>query len=565
MANRRDPAEDRRLFGDLLIEAGIVSRVGLAAGLEEQRLRGGRLGYALLKLGAVTPAALHLFLKDAGAFLCPDLLRVMRTSPAVDLIPARLAHFYGMVPVQVEGDSLVLAVATADSPALVPAVSALTGLRVDPIVCPPSLIAEVLAGFYRKEVETGVVLNATGEHLFVLSDSRRGIRAMLPETLRGDAPASEWLRAIAAEAIRRSSRTVRLEPMRRAARVTMIGTREGAQILPFPRGAYPGMAALLEELSGLGARRRVVPREGRFVLKADGRRLGVTVAARPGLDGDAYILSMREERVAIPSRQEIEQDLPELPRVAAELAASQRGILLVAGRDPAGRRVGLESVLAILRDRMAGGGTAEVPLEAPSGPLALPDDEEEVSFRARLDRAGDQAPDPLVLPDLEHRGRAASAFALARERVVVAAIAAVDAFAAVETIARQGLATEPGLPAGILGVRLMDGLCLSCRRPYDLHDVVPPGPLHRRVAPGPYHSALGCALCRGPDAPAREAVFEFLTASRLFRSRTHDAQALREESVREGMQTLFEAGLLKASRGSVDVKEPLRFLLHEQS
>src|SRR5439155_20512133 len=105
---RRPPAEDRRLLGDLLVEAGIATRQAVGTGLEEQRLRGGRLGYNLLKLGLATPAAMHLFLKENFERLSPDMAETLRTSPAVDLIPSRLSHFYSMVKVCVADVVLVL-------------------------------------------------------------------------------------------------------------------------------------------------------------------------------------------------------------------------------------------------------------------------------------------------------------------------------------------------------------------------------------------------------------------------------------------------------------------------
>lgn len=179
--------QDRRLLGDMLIEAGLLRREGLSAGLEEQRLRGGRLGYNLLKLGVVAPGSFHLFLNDSGEILDPDLAEALRTGPAVDRIPARLAYFYGMVPVRVEDGVLSLALSDADTPRLMLAVERLTGLRVDPIVCPPGRIAEALARFYPGEVEPGVIHRPAGDNLFVVSDRRRGLRPLLPEFLRADA------------------------------------------------------------------------------------------------------------------------------------------------------------------------------------------------------------------------------------------------------------------------------------------------------------------------------------------------------------------------------------------
>src|SRR2546428_5040281 len=247
---RRPPAEDRRLLGDLLVEAGIATRQAVAASLEEQRLRGGRLGYNLLKLGLATPAALHLFLAENLDALMPDLADGLRASPAVDLIPGRLAHHYNMVPVRVEDGNLVLGLASADNPSLIPAVEELTGLTVDPLICPPSLITEVLARCYPSEVERGVIYRPGGDHHLVLSDRRRRIRPALPEVLRAGAPASERLRSIAAEAVRRRVRCIRLQPPRQAMPGDFHRPRRRHHGVPPAPGAYPGPAPPLLRPSG---------------------------------------------------------------------------------------------------------------------------------------------------------------------------------------------------------------------------------------------------------------------------------------------------------------------------
>ncbi|OLC55980.1 MAG: hypothetical protein AUH92_01060 [Acidobacteria bacterium 13_1_40CM_4_69_4] len=540
----------------------------MAASLEEQRLRGGRLGYNLLKLGLATPAALHLFLAENLDALMPDLADGLRASPAVDLIPGRLAHHYNMVPVRVEDGNLVLGLASADNPSLIPAVEELTGLTVDPLICPPSLITEVLARCYPSEVERGVIYRPGGDHHLVLSDRRRRIRPALPEVLRADAPASERLRSIAAEAVRRRVRCIRVEPRRQSMRVTFSGRRVDDQELLQPRGAYPGLALLLEGLSGMSARGRVVPREGRFIVLVDGRRVAVSVSVLPGIEGDTYTLDLREERVATPTRQEIEAELPELARAVDRLAEARRGLLVVAGSDPMDVAAGVSCILALFGERcpkrVAVGDFASHP---PLKVIGVPQDEEEIPFEAVLEGAVADSPDLLILPDLLRPGCAAAVGEQAGRRIAVAAVVpAIDACAAAESMVRKG-AVPPVRPAlgGILGVHLMERLCDACRRPVDLFDVMSPAPRHRRPLPGSYAVAQGCLSCRGSGLLQLTPVFEFLGAAR--ESETFlphwQAAALRRDSARQGRKTLFLAGLGKASVGIVDVREPLRLLLHE--
>ncbi len=567
---RAERGNDRRLLGDLLIEAGLVSRSGLLAGLEEQQLRGGRLGYTLLKIGRVTPAALYLFLQDTLPALSPDLVDTLRSAPAVDLIPARLAHHYGMVPVRVQDGILDLAIATADSPRLIPAVEELTGLRVDPLICPPSLIAEALARSYPCEVEAGVIHPPAGDCLFVLSDRRRGIRPLLPETIREDAPASEWLRAIAAEGIRRAARRIQIEPGPGEMRVAFHGPLGDADEIDLPRGAYAGLSGLLSGLSGIAARGRVVPCEGRLTLTVDGRRISASVLAMPGFDDQIYTLGLRDQRVAPAERPDLEADLPDLPPVLARMAQEGRGLLLLAGPGAAEAEVGLAAVLDLLGNRLPrrivlGETAPHASLEV----VSVPADEERVPLEPLLVRTLARAPDLLVLPEPSGAIDLAAAFALADERVVLAPFAAVDAFDAAERLARAGAHRSPsseGRLVGILGVRLMEQLCRSCARPYDLYELLAPWPRHRRPLPGSYFAGQGCASCRGSGAQRLEPVFEFLPLlpGEIPLQSGGLAGVLRERRAVQGSPTLFQSALRRAAAGSLDVREPLRLLLHEQ-
>ncbi|HKN46863.1 MAG TPA: hypothetical protein VJ144_02725 [Candidatus Polarisedimenticolia bacterium] len=564
-----DRGNGRRLLGDLLLEAGLTSRLGLAAGLEEQQLRGGRLGYALLKIGRVTPAALHLFLQDHLPSIDPDLVAALDTAPAVDLIPASLAHHYQMVPARVRDGVLDLAIATADSPRLIPAVEELTGLRVDPLICPPSLIAASLERSYPAEVGAGIIRRPSGDGLFVLADRKRGIRPLLPETVPREAQASEWLRAILAEGIRRGARTIRIEPRESDARIVFDGPAGDAGAIDLPRGVHPGVATLLIGLSGIAALGRVVPREGRLAIAVDGRALRASVLALPGLAGDLLRLDLREQRVLDASPEDLAADLPDLPPAVARMAEERRGVLLLAGPGKGESAAALAAVLEILGDRLP----ARIALgDWATGPtlraVTPPADDEEVPLSALVSRAAALTPDLVALPEASRPSDLAAAFTLGREMAVVAALPAVDAFDAAERVVRAGLSRSAAMDTllGIVGARLMEPLCSACSRPFDLQDLLSPWPRHRAPPPGNYAAAQGCRLCRESGLVKLQPVFEFLPVAAGGQAIRPGIRArdLRESRARQGRPLIFQAALRRAAAGRIDVREPLRLLLHEQ-
>jgi len=569
LSDGRPPAEDRRLLGDLLIEAGIATRRAVASGLEEQRVRGGRLGYNLLKMGLATPASLHLFLEDHFEDLQPGLAGEVLTRPPVDRIPGRLAHYYGMVPVAVEDGVLALGLSSADVPALIPAVEELTGLRVDPLICPPSIITEVLRRFYPAEVEPGVLYFPGAENQLVLADRGRGIVPVLPEVLRPEAPPSDRLRAIAAEAVRRGARSIRIEPQAKIVRVVFSGRRVDDQEVTQERGIYPGLARLIEGLSGIATRGRVIPKVGRFTLLIEGRRVAVSVSALPGLEGDTYTLDLRDERVVAGNAQDVRDDLPGLAPLVDRLAEDGRGLLVVAAADELGAATAVRCALDLLGGRHPRrAGLGEIGAMAGLDPFPLARDGEAFPFEAVLERAGQASPDVLLIPDLLEPGRAAAAAGQAGRRIVLATVVpAGDAAAVIESIARAGLARllRPVL-SGILAVRLMEELCTGCRRPVDLADLLAGSPAHRRPPPGEFAAGQGCASCRGSGVMRLRPVFDLFApapGSEMFAPQA-SAASMRRDRVRRGEETLCLAGLRKAATGLVDVREPLRLLLHER-
>jgi type II secretory ATPase GspE/PulE/Tfp pilus assembly ATPase PilB-like protein len=353
-------------------------------------------------------------------------------------------------------------------------------------------------------------------------------------------------------------------------RVTYRGPRGDESWMSLPRGAHAGIGALLEGLSGIAARGRILPQDGRVALRVEGKRLTASIHARPGFAAKGYQIDLREERVAERSRQDLESDIPGLSRVLSKLAERKYGLLIVAGPGPAEAAVGLASVLQLLGPRLPrriAVGEIEAPPTVERIEPAV--EGEEVPVEALLDRALEEGPDLLVLPGLGRPGDPSCALTQARQRVVVASVAAVDAFDAVERVARGGLgmAARDGSVAGVLGVRLMETLCSSCRVSYDLSDVLSATPRYQTLPSGSFWSGPGCASCRGSGVLKLEPVYEFLSAESgdgLFRPGTV-AAALREERADDGMMILFHAALERASTGLLDVRDPLRLLLHEQA
>jgi hypothetical protein len=542
------PAEERRLLGDLLLEAGLVDRAGLRRALEAQGLAGGRLGWHLLRLGTVLPAPFHAFLDLHLEAMRPDLLESVRGGAAAALIPAGLAHHYGMVPIRETGDGVLeLAVAHADEPHLPAAVASLTGLKVEPVICPPSLISEALARHYPAEVEPGVLYRTIGDNVLMLPPGSDDAEAERLERLGTGARPADWLRAIVATARSFGTHRIDLEPCAAGLDLTFT-TLAGGRRPPIrlPSGAYAGLAAFLEGLARIVARGRVLPREGRFVLDRDGLRSVVSVLGVPGLAGRIYTLDLRDEIVVGPSSADLAATLPALRRTMDSLIDRGAGLLVLAVPGPGEWASAVDVVLTLAGDR--------------------------VSRRAA--RGSWNAPDPaerewpvadLVVDATPWReGAGGRALAAAERQIVIATFDAPDAFVAAEAIARRltGSGARADSLRGLFSVRHLEALCTSCRIPWEAPDLALPA---LPASPfGPLWTAAGCAACRGSGRFEVMRVGEFLPIEPgdLAPPR-RPARRWREAQAGRGLPTLGVAAMRAALSGCVETREVLRLLLHE--
>ena len=535
-----------RLLGELLLEAGVVSGAGLRHGLEAQRLGGGRLGWHLMKLGEVVPVGFHLFLDTHLEGMRPDLMHDLREGSVAPLVPARLAHHYGMMPVREAGGTLEVALGCADQRGLLPAIEALTRHRVEPIICPPSFVAEAIARHYPSEVEPGVVFPVAGEAELIVSDARRGLVPSDHEALSPAAPPAEWLRALVAAALRRGARLLSLEPGRTDDRMRL-ESEAGEEAIDLPRGPLAGVAALVDGLSRAAARGRILPREGRFTVRDGGRRIGVSALSLPGLHGRSTVLHFREERILEPTPLQHALALPALGQAVERLASERRGLLLLAATGPSEWNSALLAVLGLLGDR-------------------LPQRDVLGSWDEALPPSLPTGADLLVVASPWESAQAQALERQAERRVVLATVVAGNAFRAAEVLAqgRVGRAGSGFAAAGILAARHVEATCSGCRRPFELGDLLDLVPEAGPARSGSFATSPGCGACRGSGRIDLVRALEYLPLGpdALDRPGRH-AALLRAAQAEANRPTLLDAVLSEAADGRVDVREVLRLLVHE--
>jgi general secretion pathway protein E len=117
---------------------------------------------------------------------------------------------------------------------------------------------------------------------------------------------------------------------------------------------------------------------------------------------------------------------------------------------------------------------------------------------------------------------------------------------------------------GILAQRLVRTLCKHCRKPYHaLPEVVEQMQLRKYTGGGDvtlYHP-VGCEHCAGTGYRGRVSILEMLPMTDALRSlvmRHATSGEMREQAVKDGMETMYENGLKKSVQGITTIEEVLR-------
>ncbi len=145
--------QSRLKLGELLVRAGYLDAVRLEAALAEQRRWGGRLGRVLVELGFLDERTIARALSEHLGLPSIDLGTSSLPANVTELLPVHDCEQYGVMPVQSDPGRRVMRVATSDPTNLeaLDELGARMGIRVEPLVAPPSDIDRAIRRYYYGE------------------------------------------------------------------------------------------------------------------------------------------------------------------------------------------------------------------------------------------------------------------------------------------------------------------------------------------------------------------------------------------------------------------------------
>ncbi len=548
------------VMGELLLMEGLLTKEQLSAALEAQRHDGGRLGYHLIRLGFVNVQRLSQFLRESMGLIPYDLAQWISDPTVTEVLPANIAQFYQVVPVEKKGNTLTVAIADLDNPSLVPALEELTGLTIDPLVCPRETVIRALEHFYGVSKDPGVVRNLSGDHLFVLKSSPKRIRPLHWSTLKPDSSATDWLRTSLAEAIRSGCRTVYIKPGETSLKIAFKHAERVEDRFALHPKKREEMDALLRELARIRDTSHGARLEGRVRLQVDSRFLTVHVKGLATLQGTRYTLTLYDERYFLRDWKKLSEQLDDVERSSLEeILRGGSGLILLCGAPSSGLNQVFYALMARLKDTLQPAvSLEEYSLLSLDGIAQMEVSRQEgATWPELMAMALKQEPRLFACFPVRERASMELAFLAAAHTRVLGVLHQPGAAAALRWLYRNQFRSpmRAGVLKGILTVASVPQLCPECRLPVDVTG--------REGHAYPLYTRQGCEQCLTWESLPTEEILEWHPVDASLQSALEKEltpEDVRQHLMSQGGVPIEERVLQRCRDGKVDGQEARTYL-----
>ncbi|GIX48241.1 MAG: type II secretion system protein E [Candidatus Tectimicrobiota bacterium] len=477
---------------------------------------------------------------------CPfvDVRREPPDEALLRLLPRRPLWTRLLVPLRLEGDALLVAMANPRDQASQEWVQQRTGYRVRPLLALEDDLREVLR-------RHGAAAAAVTPYRFLEG--------------REAATAVELVDAILEGAVRAQATDIHIEPHLPRMRVRYRVDGRLFDVATVPPALEMAVISRIKILADMDITERRLPQDGHLTARFEGQEYHMRVATIPTPEGEKLVIRLLSRHNVLMGLKQLGLE-PEDERRLRALIATPQGMILVTGPIGSGKTTTLYAALNEINVLTRNIVTIEDPIEYRLAGITQVqvDPKAGLTFASGLRSMLRQDADVLMVGEIRDVETATVAIRAALTgQQLFSTLHTADAPSAITTLEYYGI--QPYLVAsalsGVVAQRLVRTVCPQCRQWY-----TPSPALVRQLGLPPSQAyrfayGAGCAACYDTGYRGRTGIFEILqvtdTIRRLITERAPET-AIQAAAVREGMSTLVQSGIKKVLRGLTTPQEVMR-------
>ena len=488
-----------------------------------------------------------------------DLKRHKVHPEALRLVPEQLARKYNVLPLDIIGDCLIIAMENTTDIKAIDDIAAATKMRIEPTMALPDEI--------RQEID----------HHYTVSDKIKGeITTPKPPAMEeeaevlipteAEAPVLRNLDLLIQQAVRSRASDIHIEPQKDELHIRYRIAGVLQDVMSLPMSIHDTIISRLKIMAGMNIAERRRPQDGQLSFRIDGNDIDIRVACGNTIHGEMAVLRLLSKSASLLEL----SDLGFLPNTLERYQKTLKlpfGMILLGGPTGAGKTTTLYASINQLNRKERNIMTIEDPVEYRLEGINQfqVNPKADVSFANSLRAFMRLDPDIILVGEIRDTETAKIATQAALTgHLVFSSIHANDAVGVMFRLLDLGV--EPFFICSAListiAQRIVRRVCPHCRTPYE-------PPAEEQIAyqeemgelPTQFYKGSGCNLCSDTGYVGQCGIFEVLTLSeetkQLLISGATSTQ-IRAQAIKDGMVPLMQDGMLKVKEGITTVSEILR-------
>ena len=555
-------------IGEILLEQGKITEAHLQEAIAARQSSHDRIDRILVRMGFVEEREVLGVLAEQMSIDVVDLSSVDINTELLKILPPRLIHKRGLLPIEKTEDTLRVATADPYDITAFDDLRAYTNLKIVPVLASETEINRLIRQHFgvggstidemMEEEQTG----STDVELLSGSIDEEGDLVEMAQ----EATVVKLVNEILTEAVRDKASDIHIEPYDHDLKIRyrIDGVLVNTVVPPQIKRFHAAIVSRIKIMSNLNIAEKRLPQDGGFKARIHGREIDFRVSVVPTGYGEAVVLRILDRQSVNLSLTQLGMN-EEMQDTFQNLIARPHGIILVTGPTGSGKTTTLYAALHSIASDAIKILTVEDPIEYYFDGINQVQISEKIglTFSRALRSFLRHDPDVILVGEIRDRETAEVAInASLTGHLVFSTLHTNDASTAPTRLLDMGV--EPFLVSssleGILAQRLIRTICKYCKEEYVPEpDSLPSDfPLDggRRLWRG-----TGCRECRRIGYKGRSGIYELLLMNEELRElivQRGSGGVIQEAAIRNGLKLLREDGFAQVVAGRTTPEEVLR-------